>query len=388
MRWRASPRRPAMAGAGATSGGRRCRRGRASRRVRRRHGQRERDRSSGEPVRVGVVDRLGAVAGADLGEHVVDVGLDRRLADDERRRDLAVRQPGGDQREDLGLARGELVGQARRRAMAAAGRRRWRRRAGRSGRPGRAPPGGRRRRGWRGRSRRCRRPWSDSRARPRWSASRIEASSAWVVSTTISVSGCAARIRRVASTPSTPGMRRSISTTSGRWRAASATASSPSVAAATGVMSGAASSSVISPSRTSAWSSTTITRTAPAHGAARRGAGPRPAAAARPASRRRPRRRVSVPPSPWARSRMPFSAVAAAGLRQRARLGRPRAGWAGAPVVDHQDDLVVGVLAGVEGDRHLGARGRACARWSAPPGRRGARPGRSGRPAGPGRRRS
>ena len=57
------------------------------------------------------------------------------------------------------------------------------------------------------------------------------------MSTTISVSGCAARIRRVASTPSSLGIRRSISTTSGRCRAHSATASSPSAAAATGLMS-------------------------------------------------------------------------------------------------------------------------------------------------------
>jgi diguanylate cyclase (GGDEF)-like protein/putative nucleotidyltransferase with HDIG domain len=48
-------------------------------------------RSAGESVRVGVVDGLGAVARADLGEHVVDVGLDRGLADNERRGDLGVR---------------------------------------------------------------------------------------------------------------------------------------------------------------------------------------------------------------------------------------------------------------------------------------------------------
>jgi hypothetical protein len=41
-------------------------------------------------VLVGVADRLGAVPRVDLGEHVVDVGLDRALADDEALGDLRV----------------------------------------------------------------------------------------------------------------------------------------------------------------------------------------------------------------------------------------------------------------------------------------------------------
>ena len=45
-------------------------------------------------------------------------------------------------------------------------------------------------------------------------------------------------MRRVASTPSQPGMRKSMSTTSGRSRATSATASSPSAAVPTTVRPG------------------------------------------------------------------------------------------------------------------------------------------------------
>ena len=46
-----------------------------------------------EAVRVGVVNGLSAVAGADLREHVVDVGLHRRLADDQRGGDLPLDSP-------------------------------------------------------------------------------------------------------------------------------------------------------------------------------------------------------------------------------------------------------------------------------------------------------
>jgi hypothetical protein len=42
-------------------------------------------------VLVGVADRLRAVAGAGLGEEVVDVGLDGGVAEDERGGDLSVR---------------------------------------------------------------------------------------------------------------------------------------------------------------------------------------------------------------------------------------------------------------------------------------------------------
>ena len=116
-----------------------------------------------EPVRVGVDDGLRAVAGADLGEDVVDVALDRRGADHEPLGDLGVGQALGDQAEHLDLARGEVVGQ-----LGAARPARWpapRRRG--AGSPGRAPP----RRGRRPRPRRGSaprpRPWSGSRARRR-----------------------------------------------------------------------------------------------------------------------------------------------------------------------------------------------------------------------------
>ena len=117
--------------------------------------------------------------------------------------DLAVRQPARDQRQHLCLAGGEVVRQRCRRlrsaACAALGRaaaERSRLRAAAAGRPDRAASGAPPRPAPRGRSRRCRRPWSGSRARPALSASRIDASSAWVVSTTTSVSGWSARIRR------------------------------------------------------------------------------------------------------------------------------------------------------------------------------------------------
>ena len=57
----------------------------------------------GQPaVPVGVHRRLGTVAADGLGEDPVHVGLDRRLGHEASRRDLRVRQAGGDQRQDLG----------------------------------------------------------------------------------------------------------------------------------------------------------------------------------------------------------------------------------------------------------------------------------------------
>jgi hypothetical protein len=61
----------------------------------------ERESGGGEAVAVGVADGLGAVAGADLGEHVVDVALYRCLADEQALGDLGVGQAGRDQGEDL-----------------------------------------------------------------------------------------------------------------------------------------------------------------------------------------------------------------------------------------------------------------------------------------------
>jgi hypothetical protein len=48
---------------------------------------------------------------------VGDVALDRVLADDQPLGDLGVRQAAGDEREDLGLARRELVDRGRRFAL-------------------------------------------------------------------------------------------------------------------------------------------------------------------------------------------------------------------------------------------------------------------------------
>ena len=74
------------------------------------------------------------------------------------------------------------------------------------------------------------------------------------------MSGCAVTMRRVASIPSSTGMRMSISTTSGRNRRASETASSPSPASPTMSVSGSASRILRRPTRTRAWSSAIRTR--------------------------------------------------------------------------------------------------------------------------------
>ncbi len=71
--------------------------------------------SAGQAVRVGVVHGLGAVARVDLREHVVDVRLHGRLADEQLRRDLPVRQSARDQRQHLCLARRQVVRQRCRR---------------------------------------------------------------------------------------------------------------------------------------------------------------------------------------------------------------------------------------------------------------------------------
>jgi len=58
-----------------------------------------------------VADRLRAVADAGLHEDAVDVRLDGRRRDDQALGDLGVAEAVGDQREDLRLARGQVVGQ-------------------------------------------------------------------------------------------------------------------------------------------------------------------------------------------------------------------------------------------------------------------------------------
>ena len=67
-------------------------------------------------------------------------------------------------------------------------------------------------------------------------------------------------ISRVASSPSIPGIRMSISTTSGPCAAACDTAAAPLAASPTTVMPSAASRMTQNPARTSSWSSTTSTR--------------------------------------------------------------------------------------------------------------------------------
>ena len=52
---------------------------------------------------------LGTARKPELLEGVADVGLNRALADEERRRDLPVRHPAGDQDRDLPLPRGQRI---------------------------------------------------------------------------------------------------------------------------------------------------------------------------------------------------------------------------------------------------------------------------------------
>ena len=86
----------------------------------------QRDRSAsrlGEPVLVGVDDRVDAVAHVQLRQDPAHVGLDRRLGDDEGLGDLGVRQAASDELEGLPLPlgeRGQAVG-CRRRCPAGVG---------------------------------------------------------------------------------------------------------------------------------------------------------------------------------------------------------------------------------------------------------------------------
>ena len=66
----------------------------------------------GDAPAIGVGDRLGAVRGPDLGEEIVDVGLDRGLTDEQAAGDLGVGLAAGDEAQDLGLPRGQPVGQS------------------------------------------------------------------------------------------------------------------------------------------------------------------------------------------------------------------------------------------------------------------------------------
>ena len=95
-------------------------------------------------------------------------------------------------------------------------------------------------------------PWA-----PESSASHRRSWSAWAVNITTRTSGCRATIARVASRPLIPGMRASMSTTSGRRRPTSATASGPLSASPTTWRSSVWESTRRRPSRTTWWSSTT-----------------------------------------------------------------------------------------------------------------------------------
>jgi hypothetical protein len=59
-------------------------------------------------VLVGEDDDLHPIAEVEFAQDRPDVGLDRRLADEDRRRDLGVGQPAGDTGEDLALTLGQL----------------------------------------------------------------------------------------------------------------------------------------------------------------------------------------------------------------------------------------------------------------------------------------
>jgi hypothetical protein len=76
-----------------------------------------------------------------------------------------------------------------------------------------------------------------------------------VVSARMRVADPSLTSRRVASMPSSTGIRMSISATSGRVRRISATAAAPSAASPTTSMPGSSSSSDRKPARTIAWSS-------------------------------------------------------------------------------------------------------------------------------------
>ncbi len=96
---------------------------------------------------------------------------------------------------------------------------------------------------------------------PARSASYTYSSRSKVVSTSTRAAEPAARMRRVASMPSTSGIRTSINTTSGENLVAALTACSPLAASPTTVMSGSASRIIRKPVRTSDWSSAISTFT-------------------------------------------------------------------------------------------------------------------------------
>jgi hypothetical protein len=163
--------------------------------------------------------------------------LDRGLADHELLRDLAVAQPAGEQLEHLPLAHGERVARPR-----------LERRDRRLGAEHRLDEVGRRH------------VLEQVPAAPTRSAARRSNSSSETVRISTRASGTRARIAAHASIPSTPGMPRSSSTTSGSSRTASSTASRPSHARPATSRRGSAASSAAVPSRMRRWSSAINTR--------------------------------------------------------------------------------------------------------------------------------
>ena len=124
---------------------------------------------------------------------------------------------------------------------------------------------------------------------PARSASYTHSLRSKVVSTSTRGGSGVASTWRVAASPSTRGIRTSMSTTSGRCRRASATASTPSAASATTCRSGSRSISDRKPSRTRAWSSASRTQINSATAGTRESSAGRRAAHREPAARRRRR---------------------------------------------------------------------------------------------------
>ncbi|RPK78645.1 hypothetical protein EES47_30170 [Streptomyces sp. ADI98-12] len=94
---------------------------------------------------------------------------------------------------------------------------------------------------------------------PPRSAANAYSSTSNVVTTSTRAAGCSAAIRRVASIPSMPGIRTSMTTTSGARAATCSSATLPSAASPTTARSGSESIASRNPMRSSAWSSTSRT---------------------------------------------------------------------------------------------------------------------------------
>ena len=220
-----------------------------------------RRRSSGldQPGLVGEHDRRDPVTQPELREHAREVRLHGRLAHDEGIGDLRVRQPAGGEHEDLALP----LRQPRRgeRASSGAGVPRCANvaitRPVTAGASSALPAATVRTAATSSSAGAClsRKPLAPARR-----ASNRYSSRSNVVTMTTRASGVAATIRRVASSPSIPGIWTSISTTSGVRQRTSSTAAAPSAASPTTSMSGSASRISRSPERTIAWSSARTTR--------------------------------------------------------------------------------------------------------------------------------